>query len=259
VLLQAAAPGCAFKLSTTGIGRNGYCSAFRFNFLLLICQEQKTSLSFWARLLHAPLNFTRVSFGAQRSERLTMKANDAGAVLIHAPTEASCRMCAEWLVRAAELEAVWTKALQDEKFRYLVADLCGFGEPNFEAGALQLLANIKSRSDISVFRFDLDNLGENWTDVDALLRIEFTMMVMLGFFKITNKRYEMAVPETATITRIKQVALDILATKIEADGVEFVCPEVLLNTMPASDAEAERLNFMAIREFEDVYRRGPMQ
>ena len=203
------------------------------------------------------VEYARVSFGAQRSERL-MKANDPGAVLIHVPTEAGCRMCAEWLMRAAELEAVWTKALQDESFRDLVADLCGFGEPNFEAGALQLLANIKSRSDIMVFRFDLDNLGDHWTDVDALLRIEFTMMVKLGFFNIINKRYEMAVPETATITHIRHAALDIVATKIEVNGAEFVRPEVLLNTMSASDAEAERLNFMAIRDFEHVYRRGPI-
>jgi hypothetical protein len=178
------------------------------------------------------------------------------AVLICASAEADCRMFAEWLLRAAKVEANWVKALQNAEFRDQVADLCGFADPNFEACALQLLADIKSRSDMIVLRFDLNNFGNFWTHVDAVLRIEFTMMVKLGFFEFINNRCEMAIPKITTTEWIKQVALEI-ATNGRADGDDFIIPETLLNTMSAQDAEAERLKFLAISRFEDDHRYDP--
>jgi hypothetical protein len=197
----------------------------------------------------------------EQSDAYKMKVDtNNAAVLIQAPYGAGCQMCAAWLARAAEAEALWIQALEDREFGQRVSELYALVQPNFEAAALELLPQLKSSHDVVVFRFDLDNFDYGWRDSELVLRTEFVMMCRLGFFWAVESGYEMSVPATLTLAQVKQAAMDIIATrKHTGDGVKAIHPEAMLTMIPLLEAEARRAQIIAMRDFDDLYRRGSVQ
>ena len=98
-----------------------------------------------------------------------------------------------------------------------------------------------------MFSFDLESLAGFWRDVDAVLRLEFTLMVRLGFFRLADNCYWLSVPQGIDMAQLKQTALD----------VEVICPESLLATVSLSDAESQRARIIAIEEFEGFHCPAP--
>jgi hypothetical protein len=172
---------------------------------------------------------------------------DPNCVLIEASNDADARFLASWLLRAAEAESLWSEVLKDKTFADETLELHACVIPNFETAALDLLWAIQSQDFVMARRlYTDDRLMGAW-------EIEFAMMVRLGFFEFVDRSYRMMVPEVLTLERVKQVAFDLMKTMgdVEGDvyGVEVIQPEVLLTTLPASDAEVQRSRLIALRNF----------
>jgi len=74
--------------------------------------------------------------------------------------------------------------------------------------------------------FSLDLLDPEWAEI-------FCIMARLGFFKQTGPRYQMIVPKTVAIDRIKDELLRLIATQ---DSERRLHPEELLTNMPQQQA-----------------------
>ena len=70
--------------------------------------------------------------------------------------------------------------------------------------------------------FSLDLLDPEWAEI-------FCIMARLGLFKQTGPRYQMIVPKTVAIDRIKDELLRLIATQ---DSERRLHPEELLTNMP---------------------------
>ncbi|MEH2480641.1 hypothetical protein V1282_003998 [Nitrobacteraceae bacterium AZCC 2146] len=163
-------------------------------------------------------------------------------VLIEMTDEPDCRFIGSWLIKVAAAQAMWSQALRDHDFEKRVMDLCAFCEPNLECAALEVIDALRHRSHI--LAADLDDIET------SVFGIEFGLMVQLGLFAFTGRSYQIAVPETVTLDRVQQAALNLLATaKDVGDGVEVVQPECLLHTLPETEAKAWRSRLIAMRRF----------
>jgi hypothetical protein len=74
--------------------------------------------------------------------------------------------------------------------------------------------------------FSLDLLDPEWAEI-------FCVMARLGFFKQTDRRYQMTIPNTVAIDRIKDELLRLIATQ---DSEYRLHPEELLTNMPQQQA-----------------------
>ncbi|MGY8663135.1 hypothetical protein Q3C01_12295 [Bradyrhizobium sp. UFLA05-109] len=169
-------------------------------------------------------------------------------VLIEMTDEANCRFFGAWLIQVAEAEALWSAALADPEFADRVWDLHAIVVPDLAIRAREIFGELAHGGNIATLGLlPDDDFGERST--------EFAMLVQLGFFVYVDGSYRMAVPESTTLAKVKQAALDVLATKAaDASGIEFVQPERLLHTLPKVEAEAERSVMMAMRRFRIITR-----
>jgi hypothetical protein len=73
------------------------------------------------------------------------------------------------------------------------------------------------------------------------------MMTRLGFFKLVEGIYEVAMPSKAARSRIYKAASIVNTTKSQPDDDGFLCAELTLSTMSVSKAKAFRSILIAHR------------
>ena len=96
-------------------------------------------------------------------------------VLVEGPAWGDAQFYGEWLLAAAQAQAFWKQAIQDQQFAREFASHCErtrlFYKPDFDLAASLMLMELSGRC--SSFLFDLEGeLGE-----------EFGIMVSMGFLR----------------------------------------------------------------------------
>jgi hypothetical protein len=163
-------------------------------------------------------------------------------VLLEMTDQPDCRFVANWLTRAAEAQDFWSQALNEPDFADQTVLLHILVIPDLAAFALEILGKLENLR--HAVALDL------YPDEDGLLCIELTLLVQLGFFICVDGSYRMAVPETISLGKVKQAALDVLSTVGDINFDEDVVqPELLLCTQPQSQAEARRSRLIEMRNF----------
>jgi hypothetical protein len=162
-------------------------------------------------------------------------------VVLEMLDEPDCRFVADWLTKAGEVQTAWSEAFNDPLFRERTDLLNADKIPNLAASALEILGEMEHQCGVAVL--DLYPGG------DTFLSLEFAFLVQLGFFVCVDGSYRMAVPESITLVKVKQAALDVQATVEDYDGLEVMQPERLLNTLPKAEAKAKQSVMMAMRRF----------
>ena len=79
------------------------------------------------------------------------------------------------------------------------------------------------------------------------------MMVSLGFFVLTGKRYQMTIPSRLNTAKIKDAALALARTE---DPEYCLHPEDLITTMPVSEAKTWQ---QRLRAMDDSHRNADRQ
>jgi hypothetical protein len=152
-------------------------------------------------------------------------------VLIEMTNEPDCRLVGSWLIKAAEAQTFWLQALRDSSFRECVRLLSAYTEPDLECAALLILGKLEQEHQIVAIDVD----GE-----ESDLGIQLAMMAHLGFFVRAYQSYRLAIPESVTLERVQQAALRVMSTAKDLGFGPVVEPELLLHTVPGTEAEAWR-------------------
>ncbi|MBR1300599.1 hypothetical protein [Bradyrhizobium sp. AUGA SZCCT0042] len=175
------------------------------------------------------------------------KLIDDPHIVLEMSDEPDCRFLASWLMKVAEAEALWSEALSDPDFEKRVADVSAFCVPSLECAGLEILCEMKRRDHVLAIDLLQPECG-----------FEIAMLVQLGFFTFNGRpSYHITLPETLTRERVRQAAMDIVATASDlGDGVEVVQPESLVHTLSKTEAEAWRSRLIAMLGFDSATLRG---
>src|SRR5690242_6130881 len=112
-------------------------------------------------------------------------------VLIQGPAWGDARFYGEWLLAAAKAEAYWKGAYSDENFKQQIDRICVCYIPDFGLAASIMI--VKLRDYRTTFLIEL-----NSEDGD-----DFTMMAEMGFFTRKNALYQMTLPCSLTLEKVK--------------------------------------------------------
>ena len=163
-------------------------------------------------------------------------------ILLEKTREPDCRFVAAWLIKAAEAQEFWSEALTDPEFSDQISLIHVMARPHLAAFALEILGQLTRSRHLAAFGLYSHEIG--------LFCSELTLLIRLGFFVSAGTSYQMAVPNTITLAKVKQAAIDVLSTAEDGgDGVEILLPERLLHTLPQAEAEAWRSRLIAMRDF----------
>ena len=135
---------------------------------------------------------------------------------------ADCKFYSAWLAAVGDVQELWVEACKDKRFSNKIQELSDFHRPNFEIGASVLMMRLERK--LTSVLVDLGNNGA----------MEFCMMCAVGLFKRNNKLYEMAIPESISLRRVKQAALTLART----ERGFYLHPEWLVVSMPYQRAVA---------------------
>lgn len=111
---------------------------------------------------------------------------------------------ANGLLAAAQAQAFWKQAIQDQQFAREFASHCErtrlFYKPDFDLAASLMLMELSGRC--SSFLFDLEGeLGE-----------EFGIMVSMGFFERCGRIWHMVIPQIGELNTFKELILRFTRT-----------------------------------------------
>jgi len=154
-------------------------------------------------------------------------------ILVEGPRWADTTFYAKWLLAAAKTEALWKKALSDPVFKKQIERLLIAEIPDFNIGATVMLSRFKKH--LASITIDLASM-----DVE-----EFAIMVGMGFFVLTGRRYQMVVPTKMGINKLKRAALRLADT--EDDNYDLH-PEHILATMPDAEAKSWQVRLRGMDE-----------
>jgi hypothetical protein len=146
--------------------------------------------------------------------------------VIEGPAWGDAEFYARWLASAAKAQGLWKKALKDREFRRQVKQFLYCYIPDFGMGAAALLGQLW-KNGVSA----LVDLSEEQYSTD------FAMMVTMGFFKRTGKRYQMTVPDQLNIEAVKSAALQMTHT---LNSNYMPQPGVFVTSMRKDEARACR-------------------
>lgn len=133
-------------------------------------------------------------------------------VLIEMTDEPDCRLVAAWLTKAAEAQTFWSQVLRDPDFESRVFALCAWCIPHLECFALEILAALKQQHHvIAVDLYETENQS-------SIFSIEFAMMMHLGLFAPAGVSYQMTVPESVTLEKVRLAALKVASTEKDDEG-----------------------------------------
>jgi hypothetical protein len=145
-------------------------------------------------------------------------------ILVEGPKWADAKFYAKWLLMATKTQALWEKAIKDSRFKKRIDRLTVLHNPQFEHIASLFLFQLKEN--LVSFTFPL--YSEDWKAVE-----QFGLMAEIGFFVLTDNRYQMAIPAKLNAEGVKSAALKLAKTEDE-DGAH---PEYLVAAMPYAQAE----------------------
>jgi hypothetical protein len=146
-------------------------------------------------------------------------------ILVEGPKWGDAEFYGKWLLAAAKAEALWKEALEDPIFEKQVEPLTIGEIPDFGMGATVMLSQLKK----NLASFTVRLRGEY-----TLLVEDFVMMIEMGFFVLTDQRYQMTIPTGLSMEKVKMAALKLA----KAENKDFLHPECLVATMPYAKAKA---------------------
>jgi hypothetical protein len=146
-------------------------------------------------------------------------------ILVEGPRWADAEFYGKWLLVATKAQALWEKAVKETHFKKQIDLLTMIYLPQFDHSASLFLFQLKK----NLISFTIPLHGEDWAEMD-----QFTLMAQMGFFVLTDGRYQMVIPAKLNIDVVKSAALRLAKTEDE-DGLHH--PEYLVATMPHAQAE----------------------
>jgi hypothetical protein len=145
-------------------------------------------------------------------------------ILVEGPRWADAKFYAKWLLMATKTQALWEKAIKDTRFKKQIDRLTVLHHPKFDHIASLLLFQLKE----NLVSFAIPLYSEDWAAVE-----QFTLMAEMGFFVLTDQRYQMVIPAKLSTDVVKSAALRLAKTEDE-DGAH---PEYLVATISYAQAE----------------------
>ena len=149
-------------------------------------------------------------------------ANHEPYILIEGPRWADCKFYGEWLLAAADAEALRKQAFAESEFEKQVDRLSCASIPDFEITACQILMRFKEQLDTVAIQLDSEEGNQ------------FCMMIEIGFARLTGRRYQMTIPSGLNLMKIKKAALKLAGTE---DDECVLHPETFITTMPLSEVD----------------------
>jgi hypothetical protein len=145
------------------------------------------------------------------------------------------RFYGEWLLGAGEAQAYWREAYTDLDFKKKIDRICLAYIPDFGIAASILL--MKLREYRTTFLIELHS-----EDGD-----DFAMMAEMGFFTQKNALYQMTLPSSLTLRKVKTSISKFAST----EDAEFILhPEYLVTSMSLSEATTLQNRLRAIDDFQ---------
>lgn len=144
-------------------------------------------------------------------------------ILVEGPKWADAEFYGKWLLMATKAQALWERALKCPSFKKQTELLTVLYTPTFDYSASLFLFQLQKN--LVSFAIRLIN-GDDWECAEVN---QFTLMAQMGFFVLTDQRYQMAIPAKMNMDVVKSAALRFAKTEVEDEGLN---PEWLVATMP---------------------------
>jgi hypothetical protein len=149
-------------------------------------------------------------------------------ILVEGPRWADADFYGKWLLTASKAQALWETALKCPSFKKQMDLVTVLYIPDFELSASLFLFELDKN--LVSFAIRLKN-NDDWECAEVS---QFTLMAEMGFFVLTDGRYQMAIPAKLNMDLVKSAALRYAKTEVEDEGLR---PECLVTTMPYALAE----------------------
>jgi hypothetical protein len=157
-------------------------------------------------------------------------------VLVQGPAWGDAQFYGQWLLAAGKAEAFWKEAYADEDFKQQIDRVCDAYIPDFGIAATVMIMQLRG------YRTTL-LLELNSEDGD-----DFAMMAEMGFFAHRNALYQMTLPSSLTLEKVKAAIFKFAKTE---DDEFMLHPECLVTAMPLSEATTLQNRLRAITDFHD--------
>lgn len=156
-------------------------------------------------------------------------------ILVQGPAWGDAQFYGRWLQAAANAEAFWKEAYADEHFKQQIDRVCTAYIPDFGIAATVMIMQLKGCR--TTFLIEL-----NSEDGD-----DFAMMAEMGFFAQRNALYQMTLPSSLTLEKVKAAIFKYAKTE---DDEFMLHPEHLVTAMPLSEATTLQHRLRAINDFD---------
>ena len=157
-------------------------------------------------------------------------------VLVQGPAWGDAHFYGEWLLAAAKAEAYWKEAYADDDFKRQVDHVCDAYIPDFGIAASVMIMRLKQYRTTLLVEL-------NSKDGD-----DFTTMAEIGFFEQRDTLYQMTLPPSLTLEKVKAAIFKYAKTE---DDEFMLHPEHLVTAMPLSEAITLQSRLRAIRDFHE--------
>jgi hypothetical protein len=154
--------------------------------------------------------------------------------LIEGPAWGDAQFYGEWLLAGAKAEAYWKEAFIDQHFKQQIDRICVAYIPDFAIAASIMIMQLKEYRT----RFLIELNSEDGDD--------FVMMAEMGFFARRNNLYQMTLPSSLTLEKVKAA----IVTFAKTEDAEFALhPEYLVTSIPLSQARTLQNRLRALHGF----------
>jgi hypothetical protein len=169
--------------------------------------------------------------GAGTATTVTNQESLSPCILIEGPRFGDVEYYARWFSQVAEANRYLQTARKDAFFRHTMNSLEVLHLFDLGLTATLLLSQFANKA------FRAFVLDANSEDVN-----EFCVMARIGFFRLTEGRYQMSIPKRLGLSEVKQALSDLAATEDD----DWIHPEKLLAIMTYATARdwQRRLNEM---------------
>jgi hypothetical protein len=167
---------------------------------------------------------------------MTSASIDSPYVLVQGPAWGDAQFYGQWLLAAGKAEAFWKEAYADQDFKQQIDRVCDAYNPDFGIAATVMIMQLRE------YRTTL-LLELNSEDGD-----DFAMMAEMGFFAHGNALYQMTLPSSLTLEKVKAAIFKFAKTE---DDEFTLHPEYLVTAMPLSEATTLQNRLRAITDFHD--------
>jgi uncharacterized protein YcgL (UPF0745 family) len=159
-------------------------------------------------------------------------------ILVQGPAWGDAQFYGEWLLAAAKAEAYWKEACADEDFKRQIDRICLVCFPDFGIAATVMIIQLKG------------NLTTFLVELNSEVGDVFAMMAEMGFFAQMNPLYQMTLPSSLTLEKVKAAIFKFAKTE---DDEFMLHPEYLVTAMPLSEATTLQHRLRAIHDFHEYY------